>query len=538
MRRGISLSGQTVHFRVFNPRFLLGGNTVFLVWSCEFGIWLDQQFFDSELAELWIENKSAEIQRHAPPLIRNLGRARSRVEAVSHEVHKNRKPIKYLEKFSMPKTALLIVCLLTICASSAFAGVTVKSPANNGTYQGSIPYSATGSTSCSKGIGSMGIYSAPGVLSYVSNGSSLNTNLSLEPGTYNTVVEQWDNCGGAATTPVTVTVTSGGSSGVHVTSPANNSTVGSPVNYTATATTSCSQGVAAMGIYTGPGQLAYTVNGASMNYNLSLSPGTYNTVVEEWDKCGGAATTPITITVNGGSGGGGSSFTNLQHSGGWSGYGQGPPNFIDCSPSPCDGITFWMAQNIKSPSMSGEAMEVNVGGSAPYSDTLYNNHLIGDLSSQGMDDKNHTLVPTLHNFTYDVYFYGSNLSLSQAVEFDINQFYDSMGFIWGHECRIAGGNEWDIWDNQTSHWIPTGIKCYPNNNAWNHVTITVSRTSNNELLYQSITLNGVTSNLNWTYAHGTAPSSWYGVTVNYQQDGNQHQNSYDIYLDELTFTYQ
>ena len=99
-----------------------------------------------------------------------------------------------------------------------------------------------------------------------------------------------------------------------------------------------------------------------------------------------------------------------------------------------------------------------------------------------MPDSNHTLVPTLHDFTYDVYFFGSNLGLSQALEFDMNQFFGGMGFIWGHECRIAGGNEWDVWDNQSAHWTPTGIPCYPNNNAWNHLTIKVQRTSNNELL--------------------------------------------------------
>lgn len=429
----------------------------------------------------------------------------------------------------MQKSALLLVCLLTACSPALFAGVTVNTPANNSTYQGSVPYVASASTSCNKGVASMGIYTAPGVLSYVVNGSSLNTSLSLGAGTYNTVVEEWDYCGGAATTPVTVTVST--SSGVHVTSPANNGTVGSPVNFTATATTSCPQGVASMGIYTAPGQLAYVVNGASMNYNLALTSGNYNTVVEEWDKCGGAATTPIKITVNGGP-----SFANLQASGGWAGYGQAPPNFVDCSPSPCDGASFWMAQGIKSPSMSGDATEFNLGGTSPYSDALWNNHLIGTDSSQGLNDTNHTLVPTLYDFTYDVYFYGSNLGLSQALEFDINQFFDNMGFIWGHECRIAGGNEWDVWDDQTGHWLPTGIPCYPNNNSWNHLTIKVQRTSNNQLTYQSITLNGVTSSLNWTYSPGSAPG-WYGVTINYQMDGNYEQSSNDVYLDELTFTY-
>lgn len=429
----------------------------------------------------------------------------------------------------MPKYLMLIVCLSAVCAPAAFAGVTVTAPANGVTVQGPVQYVASATTtSCSKGVGSMGIYTAPGVLVYVVNGASLNTSLNLSPATYNTVVEEWDNCGGAATTPVTITVS--GQTGVYVTAPANNSAVGSPVQFTATATTTCSKGVSAMGIYTAPSQLAYVVNGASLNYSLPLSPGKYNAVVEEWDGCGGAATTPVTITV------GGNSFSNLQHSGGWAGYGQGPPNFIDCSPSPCDGITYSMAQGIKSPSMSGESTQFNLSGTADYSDGLWNNHLIGDQSSQGMPDTNHTLVPTFHNFTYDVYFYGTNLSLSQAVEFDINQFFDGLGFIWGHECRIAGGNEWDVWDNVTAQWIPTGIACNPVSNSWNHVTIQVERTSSNQLLYQSITLNGVTSTLNQTYNPGSAPG-WWGITVNYQMDGNYEQSPYSVYLDELTFAY-
>jgi hypothetical protein len=428
----------------------------------------------------------------------------------------------------------LIVCLFVVSASEAFAGVTVTSPANGATIQGSVPYAATATTTCSKGVGSMGIYTAPGKLAYVANGDSLNTSLSLSPGTYNTVVEDWDNCGGAGTTPITITVTSS-SSGVYVTSPVNKSTVNSPTNFVATATSNCSKGVASMGIYTAPGQLAYVVNGASMNTSLSLNPGTYNTVVEEWDKCGGAATTPVTITVSSSSSG--KSFTNIQHAGGWGQYGQIAPTFIDCSPSPCDGITFSMEQNVKSPSMSGEASQFNLSGTAAYGDALFNNHLIGPFSSQGLPDTNETLVPTLHDFTYDVYFYGSNLALSQALEFDINQFFDNTGYIWGHECRLAGGNEWDIWDNQAAKWVPTGIACNPVSNAWNHLTIKVQRTSNNDLYFQSITLNGVTNNVNITYPPGSAPG-WYGVTINYQMDGNSKQNPYTIYLDEITFTYQ
>jgi hypothetical protein len=166
---------------------------------------------------------------------------------------------------------------------------------------------------------------------------------------------------------------------------------------------------------------------------------------------------------------------------------------------------------------------------------LWNNHLIGDFSSRGLPDFGHTIVPNVHNFTYDVYFYATNISVSQALEFDINQFSNGQSFIWGHECRIAGGNEWDIWDNPGQKWIPTGIPCNPVNNAWNHLVIQVQRTSANHLLFQSITLNGHTTTLN--YDEVPTPTTWYGITINYQQDGNYKQQPYSIWLDRLTFTY-
>jgi len=431
----------------------------------------------------------------------------------------------------MKKCALFF--LLATWATSAFAGVTVYSPSGGSTDSSPVHFVASGSSpACSKGIGGMGIYTAPYQLAYTTSGSKIDTYLSLGNGTYNTVVEAWDNCGGATTRTVTITVKSGTS--VSVTSPANNSTVGTPVNFVATATSSCSRGVASMGIYTAPNQLAYVVNGASLNTSLSLSPGTYNTTVEEWDNCGGAATTPITITVASGK-----TLSNIHSSGGWNSYAQQPPDYGDCNGcTPSGPETTWaMYQGIKSPTMSGNSTQYNIGGTEAYTDVLWNNHLIGDFSSQGLPDTSHTLIPTLHNFTYDIYFYGSNMGASQALEFDINQFFDGMGFTWGHECRIASGNEWDVWDNVNKKWTPTGIACNPVSNSWNHLVIQVQRTTDNHLTYQSITLNGQTHTLNWTFSHYSEPG-WYGITVNYQMDGNYKQTPYTVYVDKLNFTYQ
>ncbi len=84
---------------------------------------------------------------------------------------------------------------------------------------------------------------------------------------------------------------------VTVTSPANGTTVTSPVHYAATATTTtCAKGVASMGIYVN-NKLIYVVNGSSLNTQITLSAGPEHTVVEEWDYCGGASFTTIDLTV-------------------------------------------------------------------------------------------------------------------------------------------------------------------------------------------------------------------------------------------------
>jgi len=322
------------------------------------------------------------------------------------------------------------------------------------------------------------------------------------------------------------------SASVSVSAPANGSHVSPTVQYVASASSSCAKGVSAMGIYTAPGVLAYSTPGAQLNTLLTLGAGVYHTVVEEWDNCGGAAVTPVTITV-----GGGGLFGGLQRQSGWTGYALLPPQYNICTYcQPSGPQTTWaMTQNISSPSLSGHSTRMDIGGQTDYSDVLWNNHLIGDFSSQGMPDYNHTIVPSIHNFTYDVYFYAQDLGASQALEFDINQFVDGNSYIWGHECRVAGGNEWDIWDNPGQTWHPTGVPCNPLPNAWNHLVLQVQRTSDNHLLFQSITLNGATSALN--YYEDPTPTTWYGVTINYQQDGNYAQTPYSIWLDNLNFSY-
>jgi hypothetical protein len=230
-------------------------------------------------------------------------------------------------------------------------------------------------------------------------------------------------------------------------------------------------------------------------------------------------------------------ITNLQKQKGWSGYALLSPSWSICSScSPTGSNVNWSrTPYIASPSISGSSTRHNIGGTRAYSDILWNNHLIGNFSSQGLPDTNHTLVPKLHHFIYEIYFYAKNISASQALEFDINQFTGGKSFIWGNECRIAGGHEWDVYSDTGRKWVATGVPCNPVNNAWNHLVIQVARTSSNQLLFKSITLNGHTATLN--KVESPTSTNWHGVTINYQQDGNRTQTDYSIWLDRLNFTY-
>jgi hypothetical protein len=419
----------------------------------------------------------------------------------------------------------LFVCL----SMPALANVTVSSPQNGETVGSPAKFVASAITNtCSKGVASMGVY-VDDTLEYVVNGTSINTSLALAAGHHNAVVQEWDYCGGATNIAIPITVS--GQTGVWVTSPANNSTVSWLTNYVATATTDCAAGIAAMGIYVN-NELMYVTYGAKLNTQMNLKPGPQHTVIQEWDNCGGSSTAPADITVVGS----GNTLTNLQSSKGWKSWGQLAPLYADCS-NPCSGVTWSMSPGVKSPSLEGTATQFNLGGTTPYSDVLFENPLIGQFSTQGLPDIDQKLLPTLHNFSYDAWFYLANPATTQAMEFDVNMFFNSVGMTWGTECRIRGGNEWDIWDNVNAKWVPTGVACNPTSNGWNHVTVNVQRGANNTLIFQSITLNGVTANINKTYAPFWVPADWYGITVNYQMDGDEKQDAITSYVDKFSFMY-
>jgi 6-phosphogluconolactonase (cycloisomerase 2 family) len=203
----------------------------------------------------------------------------------------------------MAKATIVISCFLLSLASMAAAAsstpvVTVAFPSNGATIHGPVYYAAAASSpDCPKGIASMRIYSGPYTSAYTVNAAQFSTFVSLAAGTYSTVVQAWDYCGGVGKTPVNVTVSASG--GVTVYTPTANAVWGSPIHFVASASanSSCSKGIASIRIYSAPSVKAYTVNSKGLDTFLSLPSGSYSSTLQAWDKCGGVYKTPITVTA-------------------------------------------------------------------------------------------------------------------------------------------------------------------------------------------------------------------------------------------------
>lgn len=212
-------------------------------------------------------------------------------------------------KHSIGHVVVLLVAV-TYAGATTSPSVHVVSPIivnsgnpNTGLWSGSSPMHLVAyadSTDCPSGINAMQVYIADGVVAYQTYSTYIDIEVPLGSNNVLTVVKAWDNCGGVNEAYIQNYAQL--HSGITVLAPipnivyeANSATI--PV--AATATTTCSKGVAAMGVYTANHVRAYTQQGNALQTHLNLAAGTYNLVIEEWDNCGGATTTPVNLVVGG-----------------------------------------------------------------------------------------------------------------------------------------------------------------------------------------------------------------------------------------------
>jgi|CZKR01.1.fsa_nt_gi hypothetical protein len=199
------------------------------------------------------------------------------------------------------KSALaLLPVFLPFLPTIAFASATINviSPRSGSSSGSAVFYEASATTSCPQGISAMRIYSAPYVIAYTVGGAHLETFITLKAGSYKTVVQAWDNCGGVTKTPVAITVSSAAQVSVFLPSSAGSY---NPVHFAASAQNpDCPAGIAAMRIYTAWGVTPYTVDSNQLDAYVVLRAQTYFATVQAWDNCGNVLKTNFQVQSAGG----------------------------------------------------------------------------------------------------------------------------------------------------------------------------------------------------------------------------------------------
>jgi hypothetical protein len=204
------------------------------------------------------------------------------------------RPISFLH----PVARCLMFAISVLSAIAAFSQptVTVLSPKAGLTAGSPVFYQAYAtSPECANGISAMRIYSAPNVDAYTVDGGHMETFITLSPGSYSTVVQAWDNCGGVSKVDVPLTVSD--TAGVSVYLP-NHSSAYWPVHIAASAQSpDCSAGINAIRIYTAPYVSPYNIYSNELDAYVTLQPGNYDLTVQAWDNCGNVFKTDLTESI-------------------------------------------------------------------------------------------------------------------------------------------------------------------------------------------------------------------------------------------------
>ena len=185
--------------------------------------------------------------------------------------------------------AIIAVLLTTLGLAQS---VSVSSPANGANVVSPVHVAAT-----ARG----GSHPVSAIWVYVDNqplikttSASVNTYLSLAPGSHHVVTNAWNSIGQVATNSLNISVSS--NSGVAIKSPSAGATVSSPVQFAASATASSGRVIDSMRIYVDSAD-AYTVYAPNLNTALALPAGVHNINMQAWDNTGAVYIKTMSIMV-------------------------------------------------------------------------------------------------------------------------------------------------------------------------------------------------------------------------------------------------
>jgi hypothetical protein len=175
-----------------------------------------------------------------------------------------------------------------------------------------------------------------------------------------------------------------------------------------------------------------------------------------------------------------------------------------------------------SPTLDGISGKFFLGGSTPWSHSLYHRRMSNSSS------------PT--HFVLDFDYYFKNPSASSAMEFSVSEVNGKNWYRWDTQCSYLS-KIWRVWDGKNMKWLNTSVPCpRPASYKWNHVTFEAKR-ADGKTVFVSITLNGKKYYIN--KAVGPTYLGYYdpNVGIHFQLNGNAYQTDYYVWGDKFKLTY-
>jgi hypothetical protein len=184
---------------------------------------------------------------------------------------------------------------------------------------------------------------------------------------------------------------------------------------------------------------------------------------------------------------------------------------------------FSMTEGIASPSLTGASARFQLlAGTSPFGGAMWFKYLGASNSAT--------------HFVYDLYFYMTNPSAPQALEFNASQSNGNGHYEFSTQCELVNTRSWRIWDPAARHWVATSVPCVqPPPNTWNHLIWEFERNSSGQAVFKAVTLNGRRTVVNMAVGH--KPDTQSGIDVGFQLDANRTATPYSVWLDKVSLTY-
>jgi hypothetical protein len=298
--------------------------------------------------------------------------------------------------------------------------------------------------------------------------------------------------------------------GVSISTPGNNSSVTSPAQIVADA--SSTNPIVAIVVYVDGTGVFNLRNQTHLNTYLWLTTGQHGVTVAAWDSAGKVMSSTVKVYATSLR-----AMTKIEEQPGWQWCTQ-KLNGSVCAAGAGEAVS-WMSRFQTTPSLDGSSSEFYIGGATGYSNALW-------WKSLGGGSK-------LTHFRYDVYVYVTEPNLPQSLEFDLNQSFGGHRWVFGTQCDFKDTGRWELWDSVSNRWRPTWLPCKPfAANRWTHIVWSFERIGT-KVHYISLQLNGSTIPLNiyWGY-QSSYPNS--DINIAFQMDGDYRQDPYHVWLDKLT----